>query len=115
MPAVEAFDALPYLQIFVGGITLLVSVWMMVQAQRDKKSLPDHKPMPDGQQMMLQGLTSLRELVHDIRNLNVILAAIDLQHRRLQDQISVQTHSHLDAMRDMQSTADAILHELRRR
>src|SRR5215207_4932007 len=114
MPAVDQFSALPFLQIFVGGVTLLVSVWMMVQAQRDRKVVSD-KPMPDGQQMMLEGLTSLRELVHGIRNLCQILTAIDTQHRRLQDMTADQTSTHEALMQRAIGTIDAILAELRRR
>lgn len=122
MPDVAQFSALPILQIFVGGITLIVSVWMMVQAQRDKRAVVQDKPIPDGQTMMLQGLASLREVVHALNNLCQILTAIDGQHRRTQDKldkqterINAQTDTHANLMRDMQSTAEAILNEMRRR
>jgi len=98
MPAVEAFSSLPILQIFVGGITLLISVWMMVQAQRDKKSIPD-RPIPDGQQMMLEGLASLRELVHAIRGLTMVMTQIERNQIRVKDELNKETERLTDQTR----------------
>jgi hypothetical protein len=132
MPDAAAFSALPVFQAVSAALTLLAGVYMMLQAQRDKKAVPSD-PLPDGRTMFGEGLQSLRDVVHAIGNLCMVMTQIERNQmkakdevvketERLTEQTRIQTDRHGEMLRDhanilrsLDDKATAILREIRER
>jgi hypothetical protein len=138
MPDLTSFNSLPILQVFAGALVLLGSIWMMVQAQRDKAKVPSPAPMDQGVQMFFNGPliqalqslrdvnTSLRDVVHGQNNMLQVLSMMVEGDRKVRDELAKQTQiqaevtrdqteRHTTLMRDLQERAEDILRELKNR
>jgi hypothetical protein len=121
-----AFNALPYLQIAAAALVILGGVWMMVQAQRDKAKIPPPAAMPEGLQMFFNGPLvqalqclsetnkSLREMVHSLANITMIMAKAESNTREVKEELAEQTAKHTDLMRTLINVEQNVLDELRR-